>query len=555
MIDMSRKTVVSGLIVLCAVVIGAVPMFGQVAFQTSFPNSIIRPEGKTEQLGPIVFQSTSLGAGRTVSAGSTITITFNATVTNTVGTGITLTCNIASLYVAPPAPPAAPTTPSCGSAVAPITQITGSATGTTNVFTIAFPAGAATTFAAGDSLTVSGVRIDATLVGPSANVTATISGNSSAPSTNPITFTATQANVATTAAQTLSVAIGPNGAGKSAVTNILTCSVAGVGGSPAGLTTFSVSATEKVLAGLTTSADEPGSTVGVTVNVIITGVPAGLTVSPLLPVTSGTGVTLAFGGAGGVPASILSTGTTQVMTFAYVVSADNVGAFETVNFPFAVGLPSGNLGALGSIGTPATVTAQVSLAGSTAAAGILRFGTNVQPATPITVASIGDCVTYLLFPFVTNGNSVSPSDVAGFDTSFAIANTTADANAFVTNAATIQNGSCTLTLYPSDVTTGTLPTTPNPVFVTPKINSGVSWGYFMSGMNSTTSATGGVGTFAGQAGYIIAVCQFLNAHAIAYVTNGFASTGSLSHGYLALVIPSPLTNRGATGGAGETLGH
>jgi hypothetical protein len=165
---------IRGVVLSVAILAMALPVFGQVAFQTSFPNSIIRPEGKTEQLGPIVFQSTSLGAGRTISAGSTITITFNATVTNTVGTGITLTCNIASLYVAPPAPPAAPTTPSCGSAVAPITQITGSATGTTNVFTISFPAGAATTFAAGDSLTVSGVRIDATLVGPSANVTATI---------------------------------------------------------------------------------------------------------------------------------------------------------------------------------------------------------------------------------------------------------------------------------------------------------------------------------------------------------------------------------------------
>jgi hypothetical protein len=533
MIDMSRKTVVSGLIVLCAVVIGAVPMFGQVAFQTSFPNSIIRPEGKTEQLGPIVFQSTSLGAGRTVSAGSTITITFNATVTNTVGTGITLTCNIASLYVAPPAPPAAPTTPSCGSAVAPITQITGSATGTTNVFTIAFPAGAATTFAAGDSLTVSGVRIDATLVGPSANVTATISGNSSAPSTNPITFTATQANVATTAAQTLSVAISGNAA------NILTCAIGGAGGAP--ISTFSVKATEKVLAGFTMAADEPGSTVGVTANVIITGVPSGLTVTPTATTIGGTGATLTFVA---LPSPILSTGSTQVMTFAYVVATDNVGSFESATFNFTLGLPSGNTGLITAINTVNTVTAQVSLAGSTAAAGILRFGTNVQPATPIPVATIGDCVTYLLFPFITTQ--------ASYDTIINISNSS---NALGGNA---QGGPCTLSFYSTlSLTAATVGNNPVsfPMATTAAPATAVivpAGGTFSFQASTVTALAGTAGT--GLSGYLFAKCGFLDAHGFSWFMNGTSpTTAAYSSGFLALVIQSPVGNRQNAAGQFESL--
>jgi len=169
--------------------------------------------------------------------------------------------------------------------------------------------------------------------------------------------------------------------------------------------------------------------------------------------------------------------------------------------------------------------------------GIVSFATNNEGGG--TIATISDCVTNMLFPYVTNQN--------GYDTSFSIANTTSDDLAFGAGAgATPQNGSCTLTLWPTTDTTlaASSPLGSTVQYTTPTISAGQVYA-FSAGGNSTP--------FAGQTGYIIAVCRFLNAHGFAFLTNGFAQPAGpqLSHGYLGLVLPNPIAGRAASNG--ETL--
>jgi hypothetical protein len=147
----------------------------------------------------------------------------------------------------------------------------------------------------------------------------------------------------------------------------------------------------------------------------------------------------------------------------------------------------------------------------------------------------------MLFPYHNAAN--------GFDTSYAFANTTSDALVFGgAGLAKPVSGSCKLTLFTSDLAgnaTGTATLT------TPTVTTG--------GVVSFSSASGGVGVASptaldNQAGYVIAVCNFLNAHGYALVTNGNASvvpTGQqYATGYLGLIITGPSAR-----GQNESLAH
>jgi hypothetical protein len=131
------------------------------------------------------------------------------------------------------------------------------------------------------------------------------------------------------------------------------------------------------------------------------------------------------------------------------------------------------------------------------------------------IFSIALCQTVLLFPFVTN--------LSGFDTGIAIANTTTDP--FGTR---VQNGSCTLNFYgtaaPAAVTTGNIATAT--VYTT---------------LASTSAA--------GFQGYMIAVCNFQLAHGFAFISD--IGARNLAMGYLALVVQTGTGNRnsGSLGGA------
>jgi len=180
--------------------------------------------------------------------------------------------------------------------------------------------------------------------------------------------------------------------------------------------------------------------------------------------------------------------------------------------------------------TPPAFTAASGAAASSSLT-IPRFISDTAAARNIFQVNI--CRTVLLYPYVTN--------IQGFDTGLAIANTSTDP--FGTGA---QAGSCKLNWYqgannPAQGDTGNI----------------------ASGTVYTTLASVAVPGFNG---YMIAVCNFQYAHGFAFVSDLGAQ--KLAMGYLALVIPDPAGqsggNRNASplgasnqtnNGTGENFGH
>jgi len=117
------------------------------------------------------------------------------------------------------------------------------------------------------------------------------------------------------------------------------------------------------------------------------------------------------------------------------------------------------------------------------------------------------CQTTLLFPFVTN--------IGGFDTGLAIANTTSDPFATKT-----QNGTCTLNAYAGAASPK--------AYTTPSIATGTVW----AGLASDAAGLNMVNL----TGYVIATCNFQLAHGFAFVSD--IGARNLAMGYLALVLPT-----------------
>jgi hypothetical protein len=132
---------------------------------------------------------------------------------------------------------------------------------------------------------------------------------------------------------------------------------------------------------------------------------------------------------------------------------------------------------------------------------------------------INICQTLLLFPFVTN--------VSGFDTGIAIANTSTDP---VGTAA--QNGACVMSWYDG---TGK----------TPNVNSGnIATGTVYTTLASTSAP--------GFTGYMMALCNFQYAHGFAFISD--IGARNLAMGYLALVVNNGSVTR-PNAPAGESLGN
>jgi hypothetical protein len=522
MIHMSRKTAVTSFLVICAVAIAATPAIAQgVAFQASSLPLQARGEGLTETIGAVVLQATATGS---VPSGSSITIVYSGSIANTSSfTGTQgLSCSLPAQGTITVSTGAAP----CGTTTSAFATSAGG-----SQLTVQF--NSSISFVAGSYLEISQVRMNVNGLGTgTSTVTATLSGTSASPASNPITFTQSQVGV--------SSIVNPSVKGSIATTApaIQTCSV------PAA-STFSVTVGENYPAALTsTTPDESGFTPittvanGSLVSIVIANVPSGLgvqanatsTPASNTPATSTILATLVSSTA----AVQVSTG--SALTYTFAITGDSTSAVESFTEGFTIGLPnskgtalSGSAGPLPSIGTIVSATATVSLAPSS---GIVSFATNNEGGG--TVATISDCVTNMLFPYVTNQN--------GYDTSFSVANTTNDDLAFGAGAgATPQSGSCTLSLWPTTDTTlaSASPLGTASQYTTPTIPSGSVFAFSQSGTS-----------FSGQSGYIIATCRFLNAHGFAFLTNGFAQSAGpqLSHGYLGLVLPNPIAGRSASGG-------
>jgi len=133
------------------------------------------------------------------------------------------------------------------------------------------------------------------------------------------------------------------------------------------------------------------------------------------------------------------------------------------------------------------------------------------PSTGVTLFTASQCVTYLLFPYVT--------DAAGFDTGIAISNTSMDGLGTVPQ----NTGACTVSFYSG----GALAL---PVYTTAVIPGGGTDAFTLAGLDTNYPATPAL-----PFGYAIATCNFQYAHGYSFV-----SDYQLEHfaaAYLALVIP------------------
>ncbi|HLY62718.1 MAG TPA: hypothetical protein VKV95_18395 [Terriglobia bacterium] len=143
---------------------------------------------------------------------------------------------------------------------------------------------------------------------------------------------------------------------------------------------------------------------------------------------------------------------------------------------------------------------------------------------PSAIDTNGPCRTNLLFPWMA---FISAS---GYDTGFAISNTSTDPYGTVA-----QQGTCALNFYPGAA--GTTPTAGTAVVVTTaNIPSGAVYATNISNIATLNTAP--------FTGYMIAVCNFQYGHGFGFITNAISSPNALAQGYIALIIPDPVINVG-----------
>jgi hypothetical protein len=251
------------------------------------------------------------------------------------------------------------------------------------------------------------------------------------------------------------------------------------------------------------------------------------------------------------PAAVTSATAGQISFTFGVTSDDNgVGPAENVDFNFTYWSD----GPILPGNSPNTITANVSYAPNTT--GYPTFVSTPEDATPPAVVHFYDCVTNLLFPFVTNTMAGGDTAWNNLGTSLFVANTTADpfttANVAnlaspleVAGGAVPQSGACTFWLFPNldnswDGKAGTAA-----MWTSPTVQPGATIGFDL----------GSVPAFAGKTGYVFAQCGFQNAHGVEYISDNYAiGEPGYAQAFQAIVIPTvELYHRSPAGdGLGET---
>ena len=510
------------------VVASSAALHAQVQFAAAGNNKTLRQEGLTEAIGEVTLSAVSAG---TIVTGSYIDVTYSVPI-NTPVANVT-NANLAS-------------SAGCATTVA----LLGTAPDT-RVVRISFTANCV--HAVGNSIVLFGLRANANAAIGVNQVVANLSSFSPNPA-NFISYFPTQAVVGSLSSSLSQVV---NGAFRTGATTFLPGAVngqnsgtgLGVSSSASGLQTcaitrvaaaydptvavsaantasFFVSVTENFAAALLTQAQElalAGSPVpanGTKLRITLSNVPSGIQIiAPAVNSLAAT-TTLAAALDPSSPATVDSSANGTSMTWLYNITASNTNVSESLSFGFRVGSTNTtstsstvSIPALG--GSGATIAAATSLMPIDATTtNVIRFADN---STTGNVLSITDCNTRLLFTWV--------ATVGDVETGVAIANTSSDDAAFgsgSSNGATSQNGTCTLTGYPS---AGGTPVS----FTTATINAGATLPFLLS------QTTG----FANFSGYVLTVCNFQNAHAFAYITNGRGTVAgpTTAQGYLANVVP------------------
>jgi hypothetical protein len=321
------------------------------------------------------------------------------------------------------------------------------------------------------------------------------------------------------------------------------------------------------------------STQGVQLLFTFTGIPAGVTLSGALG-SSTTPCTSAIT-SGGVSVPVTAAATNVVTStnntlLVEITGTPSLTALDTVTVA-CVGVAIGSTATLPL--TPGSVTATVTLAptgtafSSTGAVltaattgQIPRYTASQLPTPPLTVINIIPATTNMLFPFVSVGG--------GFDTGFAIANTTGDPFGGTANGgARPQSGTVTMYFFPIGgtpfcVTTGGTATNPVTggaaavncsVLASTNVGLGLSTGgvvapgssWVVLGSEIFRAVTGAPATFNG---YAFAIANFTNGHPSNFVADA-AFSGKFTAGGPALVMNHPFIIPRVGPGAAEILGH
>jgi large repetitive protein len=213
-------------------------------------------------------------------------------------------------------------------------------------------------------------------------------------------------------------------------------------------------------------------------------------------------------------------------TAVWEVMNTNPATTETFNFGVYTSYtanPGNNLPPAGTATVNAsfapTPPVPFSASAGSAASASLTIPRFADTSTARNALVINICQTLLLFPFVTN--------VSGFDTGIAIANTSTDP---VGTGA--QNGACVMSWYDG---TGK----------TPNVNTGnIATATVYTTLASTSAP--------GFTGYMMALCNFQFAHGFAFISD--IGARNLAMGYLALVVNNGSVTRSGAPSA-ESLAH
>lgn len=508
-----RNSLFVSLFLMLGFLLSAVPGAAQAIFNYGSTGAVqIREEGITELVNTATLSISAIGTnGGTVPVNAGIIFVFSTSITNSALSIGALPTNNINCNTA--------TATSCNANISVALTKT---TVKNDTLTITFTA--ATTFTTTGSITLQGLRVNASLLTAGAFVTANVSGTSNSNTS----FLQTSAQVGQVAAtKSLVETLVPDLINPAITTaNVLTCTP---------LTTdFTIDVSEAFPNALRNEADEgAGANAADTITVSITNVPNTVTLTPQDPVICPTTLncTLTFVA---TPAAQTSTATAMTLAFTYTVATESLTVTEDAELEFQVSTTSTTLPTMQASPSVATV-----VLGPTTPTTSVPLFSGVSEPTAQNVVSWSDCVTNILLPYVTTYRGGGTAPDSNYDTGITIGNTSLDT--FVIGGALAQAGTCTLNLFPSSKI-GAVP------YTTASIAAGGSLGITASTVPGWSNII---------SGYIIGTCDFQNAHTFVsvYDNAGLGSPG-FQQGYVGLILPNPSTvsRNPAGGGRGESLG-
>jgi hypothetical protein len=211
-----------------------------------------------------------------------------------------------------------------------------------------------------------------------------------------------------------------------------------------------------------------------------------------------------------------------------VIQTDPLITGQRLEFGYVVSYKANtanNLPGLGSVTANGMYAPISTVTKMSTTAPIPRFA---DTSSALTVYKIEQCITNLLFPFVSNQS--------GFDTGMVISNTSMDPFGSST-----ESGTCKLNYY-GNTNGGAAPPAQTSAAVPP--GDHLIWGLSSGG-------TLGIAPTQGFQGYVIAQCKFRWAHGFAFISD-YGNTKT-AHGYLALIMDKASLNR--TDITSESLGQ